>query len=392
MSVYESKLISSREKMDKNHNVIKTLENQESKLLEKLDEYQKKIQNVREKIKKQKDIIVKRESRQRQLSEAVTKVSKGDLSKEVLDILQSEDSNKYKIAKLEGHVRSRHLDKITKVYRLLDNEVQSKCLTDQYRDADLKDLPISKKLEIINHIQSKIYTFLLKNRTENFMKYLINFSIDTGTKNNELDTVGGLYYITPELFTEVKVKSTNYFIIKEFDHPCNIIYNRNKQCVEDFVNSDIGYLPYQKLDVATYMDILRHGRVEPNPSVMIKNLEIYLKDNELKKYRKLIEKFNKIPKVLPTIGLDPSCSSLDSNGSETCSDADTIDENTLTLPMTCEKLLHYVHQFINKEDRRSIKYIQYIDIYERINNILNQRHTKHDCITLYNEFTTLKNL
>lgn len=392
MSVFESKLNSSKEKMDKNNNNIETLIKQESKLLEKLNEYQDKIQIVREKIKKQKDIIVKRESRQRQLSEAVTKVSKGDLSKEVLDILQSEDSNKDKIAKLEGHVQTRHLDKITKVYRLLDNEVQSKCLRDQYRDTDLKDLPISKKLEMINHIQSKIYTFLLKNRTENFMEYLINFSIDTGTKNNELDTIGGLYYITPELFTEVNVKSTNYFIIKEFHHPCNIIYNRNKQCVEDFVNSDIGYLPYQKLDVATYMDILRHGCVEPRPSIMIKNLEIYLKDNHVKKYRGLIEKFNKIPKVLPIIGLDPSGSSLDSNGSETCSDADTIDENMLTLPMTCERLLHYVHQFINKEDRRSIKYIQYIDIYDRINDILNQIHTKHDCITLYNEFTTLKNL
>lgn len=391
MSVFESKLISSREKMDKNQSIIETLTIQESKLLEKLNEYQKKIQIVREKIKKQKDIIAKRESRQRQLSEAVTKVSKGDLSKRVVDILQSEDSNKDKITKLEGHVQTRHLDKITKVYQLLDNEVQSKCLRDQYRDIDLKELPISKKLEIINHIQSRIYTFLLKNRTENFMEYLINFSIDTGTKNNELDTVGGLYYITPELFTEVKIKSTNYFVIKEFDHPLNIIYNRNKQCVEDFVNSDIGYLPYQKLDVSTYMDILRHGCVEPSRSIMIKNLEIYLKDNEVKKYRKLIEKFNKMPKVRPEVGINPD-SSLDSNGSETCSEADTIDENTLTLPITCERLLYYVHQFINKEDRRSIKYIQYIDIYDRINNILHQKHTKHDCITLYNEFTTLKNL
>lgn len=374
MSVFESKLQSSKSKMEKNHIIIKELKTEESKLLEKLH-------NVREKIKKQNDIIAKRESRQKQLSEAVTKVSKNDLSKEAIDILQSEQSNKDKITKLEGCVNPKHLDKIKKVYRLLDHEVQSKCLREQYSDIDLKDATIVKKLEVINYIQSKIYVFLLKNRTENFMKYLINFSIDTCTGINELDTTKGLYYITPGLFTEVNVKPSNYSIIREFEHPCNIIYNRNIRFVEDFVNSDIGYLPYQKLDVATYMNILRYGCIETKPSVIIKNLEIHLKDNDFKKYWKLIEKFNRVQKVLPKIGIN--CFDLDSNESGSCSDTSTIEDKRIELPITCQNLLVYVNEHMEKENYNSYKYLQYMDIQSRI--------TQEDCITLYNEFTTIKN-
>lgn len=76
MSVFESKLNSSKEKMDKNQSIIESLTIQEMKLLEKLNEYQKKIQIVQEKLKKQNDIIAKRESRQRQLSGVVEKISK----------------------------------------------------------------------------------------------------------------------------------------------------------------------------------------------------------------------------------------------------------------------------------------------------------------------------
>lgn len=242
----------------------------------------------------------------------------------LFSILGSEISNSEKIDRLGDVIDPSDIEKLKKFYKVLEDSIEDGWLNIKqnettYTEVDLdsiepivnfiKNLKTKREIkfykdkferenyikkeksfiEIIEYIQSSILFFILKNKQTDVVDTFATFTINSGTKTNDLDTVNGYYYLTPEIKHKLRIKSKNYELIKTFSHPCNIIYIRDKNLILEFINYKFNYINYLVLDTNSYNSVIRETfSYKESLNEEFQNL---LNSVKIKKYMKKIEKF-----------------------------------------------------------------------------------------------------
>lgn len=98
-----------------------------------------------------------------------------------------------------------------------------------------KNLMYSKTYEVLEYIQSRIFSFICCNSTENIVDTIKNFTIDNGTKTNNLDTIEQKYYYSENLHIHVVTPYSNYIFLKNIKCKFNMLYNRKEEDISTFL-------------------------------------------------------------------------------------------------------------------------------------------------------------
>lgn len=239
-------------------------------------------------------------------------------------ILGTGTTNSEKIDKLAKVIEISDIEKLKKFYKVIEETIEDDWLSlkqdqTEYAEVDLyniepvvnfvKNLKLKREIkfyekkferqnyikkeksfiDIIEYIQSSILFFILKNKPIDVVSTFSTFTINSGTMTNDLDTVNGYYYLTPEIKHKLRIKSKNYSLIQKFSHPCNIIYNRDEKLIEEFIFYKFNHIKYLVLDLEAYNSIIRETFTsEESLNEEFKNL---LNDKKISKYMKKIGKF-----------------------------------------------------------------------------------------------------
>ena len=179
------------------------------------------------------------------------------------NILKSESSNEDKIVRIKeiDVDKSKKLElTYSSINLCIRNELEFLENT-LYKDVDLTGIvnkvEIHKKYtQIVQYIQDNILFFVLENDSKNIVNILENYGINTGTRINELDTEQGYFYLTPQLRRKIPIIQKNYESIKIFHHPCNIIYNRDKKLILNYIDYKFSYRHVLTLNCESFTRII----------------------------------------------------------------------------------------------------------------------------------------
>ena len=375
----QDKIIVRKEKMDKKLQSKMELKKDklkqktEAKLKQQYIKIKQKQERIENKMKKVEEIRVKQELR-------ISKKTTRSISVQSRKILSSDMSNKVKLEKLNGLIKEEHRLEIVKIYEILDKEISAFNYSGHLRCSikklsnDITDIEtVNEYLSVVRYIQTKILMFIINHRIEDTIELFTSFTINMGSKTNDLDFTNNIYYITPELYVSIPVNSSNYELIEKFNHPLNMIYNRSEYCVNEVIKDIFSYRLYFKLDLQTYLNILRKGTLKDEPKADTRFIKSTTKYD---RYQKLIERFNNIPKVLPKIGNPPVYIEVEN---DIVSDSDTLEDYSITPPITCEKVMEYCqYLLINSENK-----MKYYDIYDELHSIRNDKDIGDRVMELY---------
>jgi chemotaxis protein histidine kinase CheA len=223
----------------------------------KLEEKQQKKQKIqlklelkREEKQKKKELKILQKTKPKKLSQkektsAINNIMKNDISlSEVVtnvcpyldeDIVES-INKKYQSIKdgiLEGIVADEECD-----IELLNTHFEPITVGTRYKNKELKrrkNVMYSKTFKVLEYIQSRIFSFICYNNPERVVETVKNFTIDNGTKINNLNTTEQMYYYSENLYIPIITPKSNYQFLKNIKCKFNMLYYRTTETITDFI-------------------------------------------------------------------------------------------------------------------------------------------------------------
>jgi hypothetical protein len=151
-----------------------------------------------------------------------------------------------------------------------------------------------KYLDVTEYIVSHILYFSLKHQMQNIKSIMTEFKIDSGTRVLELDTKTSTFYLTPELYIHIPVKTTTYTVLANFDNPINILFNRCEIFVDDLIYTFTGTKSdYFNLDYKKVKSIIKN-KIHHEKNLLVEVITKWLTFGDAKKYEKHIKKYLKV--------------------------------------------------------------------------------------------------
>lgn len=244
----ENKLIKYIEKYGKiqtriNKENEKKLQLRNLKLLKKQQKEEKKIIENELRIKKEMKLLKRQQKplTPRAKISAIGKIMKKDISlSEVVGTVTKylDQDISEKINEKYTSIKDRILDGISLDEKcdieLINIEFLPIKVGERYKNKETirrKNIMYSKTYEVLNYIQSRIFSFICYNEQGSIIQTIKNFTIDNGTKINNLDTKEQVYYYSEDIHIPIIIPKSNYMFLKNINFKFNMLYYRNIEYV-----------------------------------------------------------------------------------------------------------------------------------------------------------------
>jgi hypothetical protein len=225
----------------RNRKLLKKQQKEEKKKIEAVKRMEKRM----EEIKKKKEMkLLKKQQKPlspRAKISAIGKIMKNDISLSevvgtVCKYLDQDISEK--ISEKYTNIKDRIMDRVYLDEKcdieLVKIEFPPVKVGERYKNKETirrKNIVYSKTYEVLNYIQSRIYSFICYNNPSSTLKIIENFTIDSGTKINNLNTEEQVYYYSEKLYIPVITPKSNYEYLKNIKCEFNMLYFRNNENV-----------------------------------------------------------------------------------------------------------------------------------------------------------------
>jgi hypothetical protein len=113
-----------------------------------------------------------------------------------------------------------------------------------------------KAFKVIQTIQEGIIWFMCKNDPKSVVNKFLEFTIDNGSKNNNINTLEQVYYYNEDNFISIKTPHSNYEFLKNITCKSNLLFNRTIEDVMVYLtNTDLDFglrIPYFNVRAMDY--------------------------------------------------------------------------------------------------------------------------------------------
>jgi hypothetical protein len=113
-----------------------------------------------------------------------------------------------------------------------------------------------KAFKVIQTIQEGLFWFMCKIDPKSAVDKFLEFAIDNGSKNNNIDTLEQVYYYDEDNFISIITPKSNYQFLKKITCKSNLLFNRNLEDVMFYLtNVDLDFglrIPYFNMRAMDY--------------------------------------------------------------------------------------------------------------------------------------------